>query len=385
LTDGIFAAIILPSGIQLNNLGVLELQKNIRFRVVIVSLCIGLVLSAAGGFLYPQQVWAQGGDYGLQPVSLETGKPLGRLAYSCQPGETIHDGVNVISYSNSQVELVAFGTMATTAGRGGVSLPEEPTPGSWISLSTSRLSIPPNETSQFEYTINIPPDAKPGEHVMGIIVQAVEATKGEVIEGVQIGILVRRALTVNIFIPGPIEIGLEIPSLEQVWGGPYIGFDIALENTGNVLVKTEGGLDVADDSGKVIGSFPVKTGAILPGDTLIYHIDCHDLLPPGQYSASVNINYTAVKPVAATELTDEEITELATERSVTATIVFEVTEETVEEVVKKAEEEGFELEPWTREAPTAPFNLLLIISITAGVLVVAMAILLVVLLRRRRR
>ncbi len=360
------------------------MRKNIGFRMIIVSLCIGLVLLIVGSFLPLQKVWAQGENYGLQAVSLETGKPLGRLAYSCQPGEIIHDGVKVINYDNNQLELATFGTTAATASGGGISLPEEPTPGSWISLSASQLSIAPNEASQFEFTINIPSDAEPGEHVMGIIVQAVEPTESEFSSSVKLRILVRKALIVNIFIPGPIEIGLEIPSLEQVWGGPYIAFDVALENTGNVLVKAEGALSVADSSGKVIGSFPVETGAILPGDTLIYHIDCHDLLPAGQYSASANINYTAVKPVAATELTDKEITELATERSATAMISFEVTEKTVEEVVERAREEGFELEPWTKEV-TAPFNLLLIISIGAGVIIVGMTILLVVVLRRRRQ
>jgi len=360
------------------------MRKNIGFRMVIVSLCIGLVLLIVGSFLPVQKVWAQGENYGLQAVSLETGKPLGRLAYSCQPGETIHDGVNVINYDNNQLELVTFGTTATTASGGGISLPEEPTPGSWISLSASQLSIAPNEASQFEFTINIPSDAEPGEHVMGIIVQAVEPTESEFSSGVKLRILVRKALIVNIFIPGPIEIGLEIPSLEQVWGGPYIAFDVALENTGNVLVKGEGVLGVADSSGKVIGSFSVKTGAILPGDTLIYHIDCHDLLPAGQYSALANIKYTAIKPVAATELTDEEIAELAAEKSATAKISFEVTEETVEEVVKRAEEEGFELEPWTKE-PTIPYNLLLIVAIGGGVLLIVIVILLVVVLRRRRQ
>ena len=102
------------------------MRNKITFRIVTAIICTGVVLSAVCGFLVPQEAGAQGAKFGLQPVSLETGRPLGRLAYGSQPGETIRGGVKVISYSNSQLELGSFGTMATTASRGGVSLPEEP-------------------------------------------------------------------------------------------------------------------------------------------------------------------------------------------------------------------------------------------------------------------
>ena len=329
------------------------------------------------------------GDYEVIPVSLETGERI-RLNYALKPGETIAGGLLVKNNSAEPINLLICSLDAHTSGTGETAFPAidsvSSEMGKWLNISESEITLGVGESQQLEFTLSLPTDIAPGEYYGGIVSQKAEPTSLEAGERMTVIQVIRRVQTVYVVVPGPLQSSLEVASIKQVWDGTDIAFKVELRNTGNVAVSPQGKLDVSDASGKLIGSFPFKSGRILARDTIVLLVRPGGVLPPGEYCASVKGSYSCsnadVERIA--ELLGDAAAvspELASIKTIALAVDFTISGEAIREKAKEAAEEG--LVPWT-EVTTAPFNLLLIISIAAGVLIVGMAILLVVLLRRRR-
>ncbi len=334
-------------------------------------------------------VVAQGG-YDVIPISLETGERI-RLNLALKPGETLTEGLLVKNMSGEPINLLIYSLDAHTSGSGEAAFPARDSVssemGKWLNLSDSEITLGVGESRQLEFTLSLPTDIAPGEYYGGIVVQKAEPSNLEGSERITVLQVIRRIQLVYVLVPGPLLSHLEVASVKHVWDGIDIAFEVELCNTGNVAVYPQGKLDVSEASGKLIGSFLFKSGRILAGDTLVRLVRPGGVLPEGEYRASVEVNYScsdADVERMAKLLGDGAAVSPGLARIKTATLVvdFTISGEAVREKAKEAAEEG--LVPWT-EVPTAPFKLLLIVSIAAGVIIVGMAILLVVLLRRQRR
>ena len=314
-------------------------MKNILTVTVAIFSMIALLLPLG-------RVAAGASSFSLLPVSAETGENLGRLIYTLEPGETATDAVVAVNNSNAPLDVTMFGTAAGTASNGGTTFPETQAPGSWISLSVPALSLEAKGREQLLFTIAVPEGASPGEYLFGIVVQETEQGDEQEERVVSFSIVQRRVLTVYVAVPGPKVASFEVASIRQVWDGPAVGFDVELHNTGNVRAQPTGTLEVTDESGKVIGSFPIELGPILAGDTLVYHISSGGALPPGEYGASVQMSYTPVtvapKQIGATPETPEPV--VVEETTVITASTFEITEKVVKEVMEEAKEKGWDVE-----------------------------------------
>lgn len=366
-----------------------QFSTSARYRIVVI-----LLLCAVGFLLLAPVASAAGGIYiGRNPDKGEGG----RLIYVLEPGESAQGEVMVVNNGDEAVELVAYAADAFNSAHGNVSfgdLGEEAgnRVGGWLSLSAAEVSLGANERKLIPFTLTVPPDAKPGEYQAGILAQEkapfvteaeVSGSESEKLTTVQVNIVSRVATRIRVFIPGPREAGLAISSIKQVWRGASVGFDVELHNTGNVPIKVEGTLEVTDDAGKLLGSLPISVPSLLSWGKFTYAINTDTLLPPGHYSVRVLLNYESVaRPVPGAPEGAYPVASAA--GSEEKSFTFEMEEEEVEAAVEGMEKAGLDVEPWTREAPTEPFSLMLIISIAAGVIIVGMAILLVVLLRRQR-
>ncbi len=367
-----------------------QFRANAPHRIVVI-----LLLCAVAFLLLAPVTSAAGGIY-VGPNPEKGGEE--RLIYVLEPGETAQAEVVVVNNGDEAVELVVYAADAFNSPHGCVSfceLGEEAgnRVGGWLTLSATEVRLGAKERKIIPFTLRVPPDARPGQYQAGILAQekAPSVTEAEISGSesekptVLVTFISRVAARVRVFIPGPREAGLAIPSINQVWHGTSVGLDVELHNTGNVPIKVEGTLEVTDDAGKLLGSLPISIPCLLSWGKVTYIIDTKTLLPPGQYSVRALLSYESVaRPVPGAPEGAYPVA-FAT-GSAEKSFTFEMEEKEVEEAVESMEKAGLDVEPWTREAPpTAPFNLLLIISIGAGVIIIGMAILLVVLLRRRRQ
>jgi len=273
---------------------IFQAARRIR-SVIAVAFLTALTLATAG------PASAEGStSFGLKPARSGTGY----FTYSLERGESVSDEIVATNQGESNVTLKLYTLDARTATNGGVIFPGgEGSPkigsGAWISLSISRVTLEPGASVTIPFTFTVPSDARIGEHVAGIVAQNAEATTGTAQDGQFVVQLVQRA-AVPIWetVPGPAVTDLQVASITHVVEGGSSSFDVRLSNAGNTSIDgADGGLKVQDRTGASIGALPIRiTGKFLAADTVVYPVRFDDLLPPGEYSVAVSIDFGGPRP-----------------------------------------------------------------------------------------
>lgn len=107
--------------------------------------------------------------------SLDPNQPGNRsnLTYDATPGSTITDAVVISNFGNVQLNFRIYATDAVNAEDGQVDLllgDQQPTDvGSWVQIAQENVTVPPGMELTLPITITVPPDARPGDHVGGIV------------------------------------------------------------------------------------------------------------------------------------------------------------------------------------------------------------------------
>jgi len=304
------------------------MNRNRSIKNLTIVLVCGLFFAVA------QAAGAQGSSFSLLPYSAESEETLARLDYSLDAGQSATGAVLVTNLGDEEAELSLLAADARTSTQGGVAFPDSTEPvsaaGAWISLSASQFRLQPQEERVIPFTINVPADAREGEHWAGILLELASldtSRPADFPEGqIYVAVRFRKALNVRLTVPGPVAVEFEIASAEHVFEGGQSVFQVELRNRGNVPTEMAGGtLEVMDGSGHVIGTLPIKiNGKFLAGDTVLYPARFEEPLPEGRYSARVVMAFGGAAP--------------ATWQS-----TFEVTGEAAEEAEQEAIDRGFSL------------------------------------------
>jgi hypothetical protein len=309
--------------------------------------------------------------FGLRAV----GNPkLGYFVYSLAPGSVQQGGV-IISNSGTAAGTVKLFAADATTGRttGTVYLTDRKATkaGSWISLSSTSLTLKPGEHRTVRFTVRVPTSTKPGQWVGGVVAETsrqVTGPKSKQKASVQIKIRDLTIVAVQVNVPGPPVINFKIGGVST---GGQRGFQEVvthIENTGNVLVKPTGTVTVLNKQGKVLQVLTFKMDTFLPETAIDYPTLLKKALPPGDYSAEVSLSVPGVSGAAA--------------KVVTAHPSFSISKEDVKQVFTSAAPQkpppgvtgssGVAGKPWP-----------LIAAVAGGV--AALLLLLWLLVRRRKR
>lgn len=211
----------------------------------------------------------------------EDGRPDGRsrFTFTADPGQTVTDRVLVGNTGTERQDFTVFATDAFNAEDGGFSLlatADAPTSvGTWLRFDDgsdrARFSLEPNEVRLLTFTLSVPADATPGDHVGGLVASVVE-------DGQQVSVDRRVATSIFARISGDLQPQLTLTSYDAAhegeWWNPFGGsvkVRYTVTNTGNVAlaanltndVSTWFGLPATGSQG---GSIPV----LLPGNTSTY-------------------------------------------------------------------------------------------------------------------
>ncbi len=336
------------------------------FLVILLAIAPIHIVSAAGGGFY----------VGPNPEKGEAG----RLVYTLEPGDEIDAEVYVANNGDDHLDLLVFNSDAVTSQDGYISFPDigetsENGTGSWITLSRSEASLAPGQGEVIPFIVSVPAGAGPGEYVAGIVAQDTELSPAVEEGDIQIRVLNRGATKVIVTVPGPQVAGLDILSVEPVWHNADVVFNVELRNTGNILIKGEGTLEVFSSSGNAIGTFPISIRWFVPGDTIVYPVYTHGALPPASYSLTVAMQYERARKAPEQPPIGIQEVEFSS--------TFEITAQEIEEIIEQAEEAGWdlgdELPSTASELPSTasevPWNTLLMIIAAAAVLAVITTVL----------
>ncbi|WP_405447464.1 WxL protein peptidoglycan domain-containing protein [Streptomyces erythrochromogenes] len=224
-------------------------------RASLYGLLLGLLLLGAGLLPAGPATAADNGTWGVFPTPA-AGAAMTDRAYFFHQGEagsTLSDSVTVLNSSDRELTFQVFATDAVNTPAGGAFalLPVETKPkdvGAWITLApetASTVTVPAKGRKDIPFTVKVPADATPGDHVGGIV------ALGTAVEGVQqdgkVQVGVRRSVGARLYfrVPGPVTPGLSVEDVRVSRSAPLLPWvqdaratvSYALVNRGNLVVE----------------------------------------------------------------------------------------------------------------------------------------------------
>ena len=138
----------------------------------------------------------------------------------------------------------------------------------WISLSITELTLSGGESVSVPFTISLPGDATPGSHFAGVFV-SVDPPKIEN-SGAAVGYKVANIISLRV--SGDVIENANIRQFSTgkfLYGSQNVDFLVRIENSGNVLVRPTGPLEIYNMLGNQVGNimFNEQKSAVFPFDT----------------------------------------------------------------------------------------------------------------------
>jgi hypothetical protein len=204
-----------------------------------------------------------------------------RYSFSAEPGQTINDFYYIENSGTVAQDISVYATDAFNAADGAFSLLGSTIPatgiGTWVTIDGAPrevVTLAPQSSKVVAITISVPPNARPGDHVGGIIASAVGS------DG-QVKLERRVASRLYIRISGELQPGLTVGGLTANYQpdlNPFNGKVIltyTVKNTGNIAL---GG----NSASSVSGLFGVSLSGIARSSI-------PELLPDGTHEVTTEV------------------------------------------------------------------------------------------------
>jgi hypothetical protein len=228
-----------------------------------------------------------------------------------EPGQTIKLTASIGNGSSIPVKAIIYAADVYSAPNGGFAMKDAEAPRSgattWLDFPTQTRDFKASEGFDQDFTVTVPADAAPGQYLAGLAIETAESRA--VSGGVAIRQKTRLATAVLITVPGAITPGFAARDLAVVINGQAESLVGTIENTGNIKVRPEGDITLADASGKTVATVPVKMGSVFAHDATTFDVLLTAPLPEGDYTA----NGTLKDPEtgATAEIKDVQVTAAA--------------------------------------------------------------------------
>ncbi|WP_436529385.1 WxL protein peptidoglycan domain-containing protein [Actinoplanes sp. HUAS TT8] len=263
-----------------------------RIRASVLALSILAVLIPA-----TPAAAAGNGEWSVTPTPAKNPGPTPRLMFflDAPGGQTVKESVRVSNLTTKPKSFLVYGADAyNTPHNGGFAFrsrdEKQADLGSWVVSPVSSVEIPARTSADIPFTIAVPSNATPGDHVGGIV--AMEAEPGATADADGAAVRVQRAVAARIYlrVAGTIRPGLSVADLTVDIDAPLlpIGTDGAMayrvSNIGNVhlvpgatvkvtglfghRITAEGSEPSSDMVPGADGTFTARTRGIWPLDVV---------------------------------------------------------------------------------------------------------------------
>lgn len=211
------------------------------------------------------------------------------------PGATISQQVRITNPNNHAVTVHVEGVDGFTSDATGASYGtpgEAPRrDGRWILVSTPELTLQPSESRDIEFSVHVPADATPGQHLAGISVSVPPSTPSTTVAtggaSFQITLVGQRVIAVEVDVPGATAPKLVVSGITPKATPDGVQLRIHMANTGNAFTKGSAVVRVPDT--RFQHSYTI--------DTFVSHTEInfpvkwtHDVVP-GSHAVSVKLSY----------------------------------------------------------------------------------------------
>ncbi len=157
---------------------------------------------------------------------------------------------------------------------------------SWVQFNPELLTLAPNEKGYVDFEVNVPQnDSLKGTYwsvimVEGIVPPDTTASSG----GVKINTAIRYAVQIITNIGETGKYDLQFAGMELVQDGEQKVLNVAIENTGEFILKPEVSIEIFDAAGNSAGIFKADRRKTFPGTSITSSIILEGI-KPGNYTA----------------------------------------------------------------------------------------------------
>jgi hypothetical protein len=256
----------------------------------------------------------EAGAFAVQPSS-EKG-PGGRdyFIYTLPQGQQFGDRVAISNLSDTAATFAVYATDAVNTDDGSFSLlreDEDPQDvGAWVELGATQYTVEPGEQVIIPFSISVPADASPGDHVGAIVAQKLDdpnSTEG----GIGADVRVRIGARIYVRVDGPVSPSLSIESFGITYDAPGTPFSghtakitYVVTNTGDIRLSPTADLKLAGLFG--LGEQQLEQRQIpelLPGGSITIAEVAKDVKPLGRLTADLSVRATDESVVADASIT----------------------------------------------------------------------------------
>ena len=244
---------------------------------------------------------ASGGqaNFALEPVHYDPSVPLTRsyFIFDSKPGIVVKSSVRVTNSGTVKGRVSLYPVDATTGQTSGAVYLNQKDPrkdvGNWIALGAQQLTLNAGQSQIVSFQVTVPGTVRPGQHLGGIVAENLtQSSSPQSNSAIQIKVKNLTIIAVQINLPGtPVEqmVGTGVQA-----GGEnsYQQLLVGLSNTGTVMLKPSGTLQVANDQGQVLKKVSLKLDTFLPQSAINYPVAITGkALAVGDYQAAVDLRY----------------------------------------------------------------------------------------------
>jgi hypothetical protein len=233
------------------------------------------------------------GGISAGPLHWDPANPATRTYYipTIAPGGTFHDYVRLGNPNTDSVDLIVSGVDGVTATPSGAVYANRTDPvhkaGAWVTPDQTQLTLAAGQEAQVGFTVRVPSNATPGDHLAGVAVENAHPTPGS--GQISITSVVRTVVGVLVKVPGQAAFDLEVgaASILPLTAQGLASIVVQLTDSGRLLGHPSLTVTLSGPNG-YHRTITRRLDTLLPGDTIGYPFPWPDTLGPGSYTIDVS-------------------------------------------------------------------------------------------------
>jgi LPXTG-motif cell wall-anchored protein len=210
--------------------------------------------------------------------------PRSTFEYVLAPGAAVTDALRVVNYSERPLRVRVYAAEAVTTVDGAFDLRpgDEPARGAatWVALRADgvgpdgTLELAAREEAVVPFTLRVPADAEPGDHVAGLVA----AVRDDAVDAAGNRVDVERRVGARVYtrVPGPVTAAFAVEDVDVDWRGHWssvwrgeVDASVTVVNVGNVRLSGSAAAEAAGPWGRFARSSSADVPEVLPGQRVV--------------------------------------------------------------------------------------------------------------------
>jgi uncharacterized membrane protein len=234
-------------------------------RGVLAAFLVALSVVASGGT-------ARADDdvpWSVSTAANSFGAARPNYSYTVNPGGQIEDGLVVANSGKTPLTLAVYAADGFTTDTGKLDLLTQDAKstgvGAWTHTAQGQLTVPPGKSVQVPFTVTVPADATPGDHIGGIITSLTNH---------------RLAIRIRLRVSGELKPAMSVDDVHLHYAGKGDAtLTYTIHNTGNTLLAARPSTAVSALFKSQDTNTTADTPQLLPGETWKVSTTVHGVTP----------------------------------------------------------------------------------------------------------